>query len=100
VNVYKITVLTFSMVVSMYAMKFSLNHHPFNSPPFNTDYSNDQLADKITTLAGQALVDLPEINVASEKGELSYSEVRVMTRVAIAASIKGNVNHPLGDGLV
>jgi hypothetical protein len=105
-----------------------------NSPPFNTDDSNDQLADKITTLAGQinaanyrflkmiaefdrrvawegpgirscaywlhwkcgidmgaarekvraarALVGLPEINAAFEKGELSYSKVRAMTRVA------------------
>jgi hypothetical protein len=40
------------------------------------------LADKITTLAGQALVVLPEINAAFEKGELSYSKVRAMTRVA------------------
>jgi hypothetical protein len=42
------------MVASMYAMNMS-----FNSPPFNTDNSNDQLADKITTLAGQVLVGLP-----------------------------------------
>jgi hypothetical protein len=40
------------------------------------------LADRITTLAGQALVDLPEINAAFEKGELSYSKVRAMTWVA------------------
>jgi hypothetical protein len=105
-----------------------------NSAPFNADDSNDQLADKITTLAGQinaanyrflkmiaefdrrvawegpgirscaywlhwkcgidmgaarekvraarALVGLPEINAAFEKGELSYSKVRAMTRVA------------------
>ena len=103
-------------------------------PPFNSDDSNDQLADKITTLAGQinaanyrflkmiaefdrrvawegpgirscaywlhwkcgidigaarekvraarALEGLPEINEAFEKGELSYSKVRAMTRVA------------------
>jgi hypothetical protein len=70
------------MVVSMYAMNLSLNHHPFNPPPFNTDDSNNPLVDKITTLAGQARVDLPEINAAFEKGELSYSKVRAMTRVA------------------
>ena len=107
-----------------------------NSPPFNADDSNDQLADKITTLAGQinaatyrflkmiaefdrrkawvgpgirscaywlawksglditvarekvrvakALVGLPKTNGAFEKGELSYSKVRAMTRVATA----------------
>jgi hypothetical protein len=76
------------MVASLYAMNLSLNHHPFNPPPFNTHDSNNPLADKITTLAGQALVGLPEINVAFEKGELSYSKVRAMTQVAIAASIK------------
>jgi hypothetical protein len=105
-----------------------------NSAPFNADDSNDQLADKITTLAGQinaatyrflkmiaefdrrkawegagirscaywlawksglditvarekvrvakALVGLPKTNAAFEKGELSYSKVRAMTRVA------------------
>lgn len=36
---------------------------------------NDQLADEITTLAGQ-------INAAFEKGELSFSKVRAMTRIA------------------
>ena len=107
-----------------------------NSAPFNADDSNDQLADKITTLAGQinaatyrflkmiaefdrrkawvgpgirscaywlawksglditvarekvrvakALVGLPKTNGAFEKGELSYSKVRAMTRVATA----------------
>jgi hypothetical protein len=40
------------------------------------------LADRITTLAGHALVDLPEINAAFEKAELSYSKVRAMTWVA------------------
>jgi hypothetical protein len=40
------------------------------------------LVDKITTLAGQALVDFPEINAAFEKSELSYSKMRAMTRVA------------------
>ena len=107
---------------------------PSNSAPFNVDDSNDELADKITTLAGQinaatyrflkliaefdrrkawvgagirscaywlawksgldikvarekvrvakALEGLPEINEAFEKGELSYSKVRAMTRVA------------------
>jgi hypothetical protein len=65
------------MVASMYAMNLS-----FNPSPFNTDYSNDPLVDKITTLAGHARVALPEINSAFEKGELSYSDVRVMTRVA------------------
>jgi hypothetical protein len=107
-----------------------------NSAPFNADDSNDQLADKITTLAGQinaatyrflkmiaefdrrkawvgpgirscaywlawksglditvarekvrvakALVGLPKTNAAFEKGELSYSKVRAMTRVATA----------------
>ncbi|MFT5118805.1 MAG: hypothetical protein ACI9NY_002347 [Kiritimatiellia bacterium] len=105
-----------------------------NFPPFNTGDSNDQLADKITTLAGQinaatyrfikmiaefdrrkawegpgirscaywlawksglditvarekvrvakALDGLPKTNAAFEKGELSYSKVRAMTRVA------------------
>ena len=38
---------------------------------------NDQLADEITTLAGQ-------INAAFEKGELSFSKVRAMTRIATA----------------
>ncbi|MFQ3172622.1 MAG: hypothetical protein ACI9DG_002663 [Oleispira sp.] len=70
------------MVASMYAMYLSLNHHPFNPPSFNTDDSNNPLADKITTLAGQALIGLPEINAAFEKGELSYPKVRAMTRVA------------------
>jgi hypothetical protein len=70
------------MVVSMYAMNLSLNHHPFNPPSFNTDDSNNPLADKITTLAEQAVVGLTEINAAFEKGELSYSKVRAMTRVA------------------
>jgi hypothetical protein len=32
--------------------------------------------------AARALVGLPEINAAFEKGELSYSKVRAMTRVA------------------
>ena len=36
---------------------------------------NDQLADEITTLAGQ-------INEAFEKGELSFSKVRAMNRIA------------------
>jgi hypothetical protein len=40
------------------------------------------LADKITTLVAQARVGLPEINSAFEKGELSYSKVRAMARVA------------------
>ncbi len=105
-----------------------------NPPPFNANDTNDQLADKITTLAGQinaatyrflkmiaefdrrkawegpgirscaywlawksgldiavarekvrvakALVGLPKTNAAFEKGELSYSKVRAMTRVA------------------
>ena len=104
------------------------------SSPFNADDSNDQLADKITLLAGQinaatyrflimiaefdrrkawvgpgirscaywlawksgldikvarekvrvakALAGLPKTNAAFEKGELSYSKVRAMTRVA------------------
>ena len=107
---------------------------PSNSAPFNADDSNDELADKITTLAGQinaatyrflkmiaefdrrkawvgagirscaywlawksgldikvarekvrvakALEGLPKTNEAFEKGELSYSKVRAMTRVA------------------
>jgi hypothetical protein len=63
------------MAASMYAMNLSFN-------PFNNVDSNDQLVDKITTLAARALVGLPEINAASEKGELSYSKVRVMTWVA------------------
>jgi hypothetical protein len=42
------------MVASMYAVNFSSN-----LSPFNTDNSNDQLADKITTLAGLVLVGLP-----------------------------------------
>jgi hypothetical protein len=42
------------MVASMYAVNFTLN-----PSPFNTDYSNDQLADRITTLAGPVLVGLP-----------------------------------------
>jgi hypothetical protein len=65
------------MEASMYAMNFTLN-----PPPFNTDDSNDQLADKITTLEARALVGLPEINASSEKAGLSYSKVRAMTRVA------------------
>jgi hypothetical protein len=65
------------MVASIYAMNLS-----FNPSPFNTDYSNDQLAGNITTLAEQAVVGLPEINAAFEKGELSYFKVRAMTRVA------------------
>jgi hypothetical protein len=104
------------------------------TPPFTPEDSNDQLADKITKLAGQinaanyrfikmiaelnrrlawagpgirscaywlnwkcgidmgaarekvrvglALDGLPEINAAFEKGELSFSKVRAMTRVA------------------
>jgi hypothetical protein len=104
------------------------------SPPFTPEDTNDQLADKITTLAGQinaanyrfikmiaefnrrlawagpgirscaywlnwkcginmgaarekvrvalALDALPESNAAFEKGELSFSKVRAMTRVA------------------
>ena len=110
-----------------------INHDPDNSLNFSADY-NDQLADKITTLAGQinaanyrflkliaefdqrkawagagirscahwlnwkcsiamsaarekvrtarALDGLPGINSAFEKGELSFSKVRAMTRVA------------------
>jgi hypothetical protein len=54
VSVYKITVLKFSMVASMYAVNFSSS-----LPSFNTDDFNDQLVDKITTLSGQALVGLP-----------------------------------------
>jgi hypothetical protein len=105
-----------------------------NSSPFNSSDSNQELEDKITTLAGQinaaeyrflimlaefdrreawagpgirscaywlnwqcgiamgaarekvrvarALVGLPEINAAFERGELSFSKVRAMTRVA------------------
>jgi hypothetical protein len=64
------------MVASMYAMNLS-----FNSS-FNTVDSNDQLADRIITLAGKVLVALPEINAAFEKAELSYSKVCAMTRVA------------------
>lgn len=107
---------------------------PSYFPPFNVDDSNDELADKITTLAGQinaatyrflkliaefdrrkawvgagirscaywlawksgldikvarekvrvakALEGLPKTNAAFEKGELSYSKVRAMTRIA------------------
>jgi hypothetical protein len=107
-----------------------------DSPPFTSEDSNDQLADKITTLAGQinaanyrfiimiaefnrrkastgagirsftywlnwkcgisigaarekvrvaiALDDLPKINAAFKKGQLSFSKVRAMTRVARA----------------
>jgi hypothetical protein len=36
------------MLASMYAVNF-----PLNLPPFNNYDSNDQLADKMTTLAGQ-----------------------------------------------
>ena len=109
---------------------------PSSFPPFNADDSNDELADKITTLAGhinaanyrflkmiaefdrrvawegpgirscaywlnwkcgldigaarekvraaRALEGLPEINEAFEKGALSYSKVRAMTRIATA----------------
>ena len=111
----------------------SISASSFNTP-FAASDSNDELADKITTLAGQinaaeyrflkmiaefdrrvawegpgirscaywlnwkcgiamgaarekvraakALDGLPEINAAFEKGELSYSKVRAMTRVA------------------
>jgi len=112
----------------------SSSSDPSYLPPFNADDSNDELADKITTLAGQinaatyrflkmiaefdrrkawvgagirscaywlawksgldikvarekvrvakALEGLPKTNEAFEKGELSYSKVRAMTRVA------------------
>ena len=114
-----------------------INHDPDNSLNTCADY-NDQLADKITTLAGQinaanyrflkliaefdrreawagagirscahwlnwkcsiamsaarekvrtarALDGLPGINSAFEKGELSFSKVRAMTRVATVAN--------------
>jgi hypothetical protein len=115
-----------------------------NSPPFTADDSNDQLADKITTLAGQinaanyrfikmiaefnrrkawagagirscaywlnwkcginmgaarekvrvaiALDELPKTNEAFAKGQLSFSKVRAMTRVATAENESNLLN--------
>jgi len=94
----------------MHALKteeiFSYNLAESNNEPYtltldNFGESNDQIADQITTLSGQinaanyqflkliaefdrrqAWEGLPGINTAFQKGELSFSKVRAMTRVA------------------